>query len=189
MPTIATIAITTNIAAAAGALIAMFVTWMKSGKPDVAMTINGLLAGLVAITAGTASVSPTSALIIGSIAGVIVVYAVEFFDKKLKVDDPVGAISVHGVCGAFGTIAVGLFAQKSFSGGASGLFFGGGFRQLLIQLTGVFAVFIFVFLAALVVFKSIDLIIGLRVSEHEETVGLDISEHGMVGYPDFEVPS
>ena len=189
IPTIATIAVTTNIAGAAGALAAMLTTWIQSGKPDVGMTINGLLVGLVAITAGTASVSPMSALIIGAIAGVLVVLAVEFIDKKLKIDDPVGAVSVHGIGGAFGTLMVGLFAQKSFSGGAAGLFFGGGARQLIIQLTGVIVVAATVFISSFIIFKLIDKAIKLRVTQHEEIVGLDISEHGMVGYPDFEVPS
>ena len=185
---IAVIAVTTNLAAAAGAITAMITTWLKAGKPDISMTINGFLAGLVGITAGTANVSPSSAIIIGAAAGVIVVYAVGLFDRILKIDDPVGAISVHGVCGAWGTLAVGLFAQESY-GGVNGLFFGGGSSQLIAQAVGVVSVFGFVFIAALVMFKLIDAVIGLRVSEHEEVVGLDIGEHGMVAYPDFDVPS
>jgi Amt family ammonium transporter len=188
-PVIALIAVTTNTAAAAGAVTTMIVTWLKSGKPDVGMTINGFLAGLVAITAGTAAVSPASSVLIGVIAGVLVVYAVEFFDRFVRVDDPVGAISVHGVCGAWGTIAVGLFAEKTYTGGASGLLFGGGLSQLIVQATGVVSAFIFVFTASLILFKLIDVAVGLRVSEQEETVGLDIGEHGMFAYPDFEVPA
>jgi Amt family ammonium transporter len=118
---------------------------------------------------------------IGSFAGIIVVYSVEFFDK-LKIDDPVGAISVHGICGAFGTLAVGLFATEG------GLFSGGGFELLGIQAIGVLATFMFVFASAFIIFKFIDKTYGLRVSEHEEVVGLDIEEHGAFAYPDFELP-
>ncbi len=189
VPSIATIAITTNMAAAAGAMGAMATSWLRSGKPDVGMTINGLLTGLVAITAGCASVSPASALIIGGLAGIIVVLSVGFIDNRLRIDDPAGAISVHGVGGAFGTIMVGIFAQSPYSAGASGLLFGGGLAQLAAQATGVAATFAFVFCTSFVAFKLIDMAIGLRVSKEEEVVGLDISEHGMVAYPDFEVPS
>jgi len=189
VPSIATIAITTNIAAAGGAIAAMATSWIRSGKPDVGMTINGLLVGLVAITAGCASVSPASALIIGLIAGVLVVLSVDFIDRVLRIDDPVGAVSVHGVGGAFGTLMVGIFADATYTGGASGLLFGGGLAQLGVQALGVASVFAFVFAGAFIVFKIIDKAMGLRVSEEEETRGLDISEHGTVAYPDFEVPS
>lgn len=189
VPSIATIAITTNIAGAAGALGAMTTSWIRSGKPDVGMTINGLLIGLVAITAGCASVSPVSALIIGGMAGIIVVVSVDFIDKRLRIDDPAGAISVHGVGGAFGTLMVGVFAQSPYSTGSTGLIFGGGIAQLGAQAIGVLSVFGFVFIASFGAFKAIDKLIGLRVSREEEIVGLDISEHGMVAYPDFEVPS
>jgi Amt family ammonium transporter len=182
---IATIAVTTNLAAAAGALVAMFVSWMRSTKPDVGMTGNGAIAGLVAITAPCEVVSPASAIVIGAIAGLILVYAVAFFDR-LRIDDPVGAISVHGVCGAFGTLSAGVFAQAAYSGGSVGLLFGGGFDLLLIQLVGVVAVFAFVFPASYVMFKAIDLTLGLRVSPEEELDGLDVSEHGLNSYPDFE---
>ncbi|MFH1403897.1 MAG: ammonium transporter [Candidatus Altiarchaeota archaeon] len=188
-PAVALIAVTTNTAAAAGAITTMVVTWLRNGKPDVSMTINGFLAGLVAITAGTAAVSPVSSALIGVVAGILVVFAVEFFDRILRVDDPVGAISVHGACGAWGTIAVGLFAEKAYTGGVSGLLFGGGLSQLIIQVTGVVATFLFVFASSFTLFKSIDLFLGLRVSEQEEIVGLDIGEHGMFAYPDFEVPA
>jgi len=189
VPSIATIAITTNIAAAGGAIAAMVTSWIRSGKPDVGMTINGLLVGLVAITAGCASVSPASALIIGIIAGVLVVLAVDFIDRVLRIDDPVGAVSVHGVGGAFGTLMVGIFADATYTGGASGLLFGGGLAQLGVQALGVASVFAFVFAGSFIIFKIIDKAMGLRVSEEEETRGLDISEHGTVAYPDFEVPS
>ena len=177
---IASIAVTTNLAAAAGAVMAMVVSWIKYGKADVTMTLNGALAGLVGITAGTASVGNFSAVIIGAIAGIIVIYSVEFFDK-LQIDDPVGAISVHGVCGAFGTIAVGFFATEG------GLLFGGGFDLLLTQIIGVFTVFCWAFGLGFVLFKAIDSVIGLRVSKDDEIEGLDYSEHGAQSYPDFMV--
>ena len=177
---IASIAVTTNLAAAAGAVMAMIVSWIKYGKADVSMTLNGALAGLVGITAGTAAVGNVSAVIIGAIAGVIVIYSVEFFDK-LQIDDPVGAVSVHGVCGAFGTIAVGFFATEG------GLLFGGGFSLLTTQIIGVGSVFFWAFGLGFVLFKVIDAVIGLRVSEEDEIEGLDYSEHGADSYPDFMV--
>ena len=177
---IASIAVTTNLAAAAGAVMAMIVSWIKYGKADVSMTLNGALAGLVGITAGTAAVGNVSAVIIGAIAGVIVIYSVEFFDK-LQIYDPVGAVSVHGVCGAFGTIAVGFFATEG------GLLFGGGFSLLTTQIIGVGSVFFWAFGLGFVLFKVIDAVIGLRVSEEDEIEGLDYSEHGADSYPDFMV--
>ncbi|PTX17486.1 ammonium transporter [Halanaerobium congolense] len=177
---IASIAVTTNLAAAAGAVMAMIVSWIKYGKADVSMTLNGALAGLVGITAGTAAVGNLSAVIIGGIAGIIVIYSVEFFDK-LQIDDPVGAVSVHGVCGAFGTLAVGIFAAEG------GLLFGGGFSLLVTQFIGVITVFFWAFGLGFALFKIIDIIIGLRVSEADEIEGLDYSEHGAQSYPDFMV--
>ncbi|RAK11799.1 ammonium transporter [Halanaerobium saccharolyticum] len=177
---IATIAVTTNLAAAAGAVMAMIVSWIKYGKADVSMTLNGALAGLVGITAGTASVGNLSAVLIGGIAGIIVIYSVEFFDR-LQIDDPVGAVSVHGVCGAFGTIAVGFFATEG------GLLFGGGISLLITQIIGVAAVFVWAFGLGFALFKVIDAVIGLRVSEEDEIEGLDYSEHGADSYPDFMV--
>lgn len=177
---IASIAVTTNLAAAAGAVMAMIVSWIKYGKADVSMTLNGALAGLVGITAGTAIVGNLSAVIIGAIAGIIVIYSVEFFDK-LQIDDPVGAVSVHGVCGAFGTLAVGVFAAED------GLLFGGGFDLLFTQIIGVVAVFFWAFGLGFILFKVIDAVIGLRVSEADEIEGLDYSEHGADSYPDFMV--
>jgi len=189
---IAVIAVTTNIAAAAGAISAMITVWVRFGKPDTSMTLNGALAGLVAITAGCASVSPLSALIIGTAAGIIVVLVIEFIDKVLKIDDPVGAISVHGVCGAFGTIAVGLFAEPAYGiasgmGNSAGLFFGGGTKLLFTQLTGVGSVFLWTFTGAFIMFFLIKKFIGLRVSEIEELKGLDIEEHGMESYAGFQI--
>jgi ammonium transporter, Amt family len=159
------IAVTTTLAAAAGAITSMLTIWFVSGKPDVAMTANGMLAGLVGITAGTAAVTNIGALVIGGAAGVIVVGAVFFFDR-IKIDDPVGAISVHGVCGAFGTIAVGLFAAEDTDFWQQGLLYGGGPDQLVSQLIGVGAVAVFVAVTA-----------GIL-----EMQGLDVLEHGAAGY-------
>tara|TARA_B100000315_G_scaffold258564_1_gene311199 strand:- start:161 stop:1510 length:1350 start_codon:yes stop_codon:yes gene_type:complete len=183
---IAVIAVTTNLAAAAGAIMAMFTAWLRFGKPDTSMSLNGALAGLVAITAGCANVSPLSAIIIGGLGGIIVVLSVEFIDKVLKIDDPVGAVSVHGVCGAWGTLAVGLFAQEAY-GGVNGLFFGGGMGQLVTQIIGIVAVFFWVSIAALIVFGLIKATVGLRVSKEEELKGLDIGEHGMESYSGFQI--
>lgn len=183
---IATIAVTTNLAAAAGALSALVVSWIKYSKPDIGMSLNGTLAGLVAITAGCASVNPLSAIIIGGIGGALVVFAVEFFDKVLKIDDPVGAVSVHGICGTWGTIAVGIFAQEAF-GGVNGLLFGGGVGLLISQLIGVFAVFIWTFGLSLIIFKLLDMVMKIRVSKEEELKGLDLSEHQAEAYADFPI--
>jgi ammonium transporter, Amt family len=182
---IAVIAVTTNLAAAAGAISAMTFVWIKFGKPDISMSLNGALAGLVGITAGCANVSPSSALMIGGISGILVVVSVEFFDKVLKIDDPVGAISVHGVCGAWGTLAVGLFAQEKF-GGVNGLLHGGGIRQFITQLLGVVSVFAWVFISAFAVFYVIKVTMGLRASDEEQLKGLDIEEHGMEAYSGFQ---
>jgi ammonium transporter, Amt family len=175
------IAVTTTLAAAAGAITSMLTIWFVSGKPDVAMTANGMLAGLVGITAGTAAVTNIGALVIGGAAGVIVVGAVFFFDR-IKIDDPVGAIPVHGVCGAFGTIAVGLFAAEDTDFWQQGLLYGGGPDQLVSQLIGVGAVAVFVAVTAGILFLTIKATIGLRVSEDEEMQGLDVLEHGAAGY-------
>ena len=175
------IAVTTTLAAAAGAIAAMALIWLKTGKPDVAMTANGMLAGLVGITAGTAAVSTIGAVIIGGASGLIVVTAVLFFDR-VHVDDPVGAISVHGVCGAFGTICVGLFATEDSDFWKQGLFYGGGTDQLLSQVIGVVAVAAFVAVASGLLFLIIKATVGLRVSPEEEVAGLDVLEHGAPGY-------
>jgi Amt family ammonium transporter len=186
---IARIAVTTNTAAAAGAVAASVMAWIFLGKPDLTMILNGSLAGLVAITAPCAFVSVPSSLIIGLIAGVLVVLSVLFFDK-VKVDDPVGAISVHLVCGAFGTLALGLFAQEHFMPGTTGngLLFGGGMKLFLAQLTGVASVGIFVFGSSLILWSVVKASVGLRVSAEEEMAGLDIGEHGIMAYPEFHVP-
>ena len=181
---IAVIFITTNLAAAAGAVGAMFISYIIWNRFDVFMTLNGVIAGRVAITAGCANMGPGMAMLTGLIGGFVVVGSAVFLENILKVDDPVGAIAAHGFTGAWGTIAVGLFAQKEF-GGTDGLFFGGGADLLMVQITGVVAAFIFVFTTSFIVFKVIDLTIGMRVTEEEETIGLDVSEHSASGYPDF----
>lgn len=171
--------LTTNLAASAGALLAMTVSWMRDGKPDVGITLNGALAGLVGITAGTDIVSPLGAIAIGALAGITVYYATLFIDVKLKVDDPVGAVAVHGVCGALGTILVGVFATDG------GLLYGGGFSLLGVQLIGVISVMLWTVGTTVILFKAIDATIGLRVHSNEEKAGLDIKEHGVETYADF----
>ncbi len=169
------IAVTTLIAGAAGGVLATLTIWLKTGVPDVAMAGNGVLAGLVAITAGTANVSNWGAFVIGALAGIIVVYSVIVIDRR-GIDDPVGAISVHGVCGAFGTLMVGLFATDT------GLFYGGGWAQLGSQVVGVVAVFVFVAVTTGAMFYAIKKTVGLRVPPEEEIEGLDVTEHGFPGY-------
>ncbi len=183
---ISNIIVTTTMGAAAGTLAATTVAWKLLGKPDIGMTINGALAGLVGITAGCAFVSPGSALVIGGIAGGMVVFGVLMFDR-LRIDDPVGALAVHGLGGIFGTLAVGLFAQDAIMPGTTGdgLFFGGGTSLLVSQLTGVVAVGAFVFVVAMIAWLAIKATIGVRVSAEEELEGLDIGEHGNRAYPDF----
>lgn len=173
---VAHIFITTNLAAAAGALASMVVSWMRYKKPSLSVTLNGALAGLVGITAGCAAVSAGSAVIIGLICGVVLVFSLEFFERTLKVDDPVGAISVHGVCGALGTLLVGVFATEG------GLLFGGGFAQLGIQAIGVFSTMAWVLATSFILFKGIQMTVGLRVPERIEEEGLDIYEHGETIY-------
>ena len=175
------VAVTTNLAAAAGAVAAMLTAWTALKKPDGSMALNGALAGLVAITAPCATVSPIGAIIIGLVAGILVVFSVLFIDRVLKVDDPVGAVSVHGVCGAFGTLSIGLFNVDG------GLFYGGGFQLLGIQAVGVLAGFAGAFGLGLVLFFTIKKTVGLRVSEEEELQGLDIGEHGMEAYSGFQI--
>ena len=184
------IAVATNTAGAAAAISASITAWLLLGKPDLSMILNGALAGLVAITAPCAFVSIPSSLIIGLIAGFLVVVAVLFFDK-IKIDDPVGATSVHLVNGVFGTLCVGLFAQAEFSPNTTGngLFFGGGAGLLIKQLVGVVGVGAFVFIISLIFWKIIAATIGIRVSAEEEMEGLDIGEHGNVAYPDFVIKS
>ncbi|MBE0416667.1 MAG: ammonium transporter [Coriobacteriia bacterium] len=180
------IIVATTVAAAAGALAATALAWGILGKPDIGMTINGALGGLVGITAGCAFVGLGSSLVIGAIAGAIIVLGVLFLDR-VRIDDPVGAIAVHGMGGIFGTLAIGLFAQDAIAPGTTGngLFFGGGLTLLWNQLIGVAAVGAAVFAVSLVVWVAIKATIGVRVSEEEEMEGLDIGEHGNRAYPDF----
>lgn len=192
---IAHIAVTTNSAAAMATLTATATAWIMLGKPDLGMILNGTLAGLVAITAPCAFVSVGSSLIIGAIAGVLVVLAVAFFDK-LRIDDPVGALAVHLCNGIWGTLAVGLFSQHSAipaSLGAAtfkdGLFFGGGMEQLQVQAIGVVTVGLFTVVASSIVWFLIKVTLGLRVTEEEEIEGLDIGEHGNRAYPDYQIVS
>ncbi|HHW46177.1 MAG TPA: ammonium transporter [Clostridiales bacterium] len=182
------IVVTTNTAAISAILTATATSWIFLGKPDLGMTINGCLAGLVGITGGCAYVSVVSSLIIGAIAGVIVVFSVVLFDRA-KVDDPVGATSVHLVCGVFGTICVGLFAQEGVTSlsTVNGLFFGGGFSLLVVQLLGIVAVGAFVAASSAIVWFILKKTVGIRVSLEEEIQGLDIGEHGNMAYPDFAI--
>jgi Amt family ammonium transporter len=175
------VAVTTNLAAAIGAVTAMVTSWIISKKPDASMTLNGALAGLVAITAGCYNVSGVGAMLIGAVAGVIVVLSVYLIDMVLKVDDPVGAVSVHGVCGAWGTLAVGLFATEG------GLFYGGGWHQIWVQLAGIGAAFAWAFGIGLALFFLIKVTVGLRTSREEEIRGLDVGEHGMEAYSGFQI--
>ncbi|NEP58356.1 MAG: ammonium transporter [Symploca sp. SIO2G7] len=175
---VAYIALTTNLAAAAGSVTATFTTWIKDGKPDLSMTINGILAGLVGITAGCAGVNYTSAVIIGAIAGIIVVFSVGFFDS-IKIDDPVGAISVHLVNGIWGTLAVGLFAIDG------GLFSGGGLNQLISQVIGILSIGGFTVVMSSIFWLALRATLGIRVTPEEEMEGLDIGEHGMEAYSGF----
>jgi Amt family ammonium transporter len=164
--------VTTSLAAAAGGIAAMFASWAMSKKPDLSMALNGILAGLVGITAGADQMAMLSSIAIGVIAGVLVVYAVIFFDR-VRLDDPVGAISVHLVCGIWGTLAVGIFGAKA------------GFAQLGYQLVGIAAYGVVTFASAMLIFGAVKAAMGLRVSPEEEMEGLDIGEHGMQAYPDF----
>ena len=172
----------TNLAAAIATCTAMIFTWVRYGKPDVSMTLNGALAGLVAITAGCDQVSPVGAFFIGLFAGILLCVSVDFFDRIAKIDDPVGAISVHGACGAMGTLCVGLFATDG------GLFYGGGIHYFLIQLLGVASVMLWVIITMTIIFKGIDKLVGLRVPADIEIEGLDYHEHGLASaYAGFNI--
>ncbi len=169
---IAKVALTTNLAAAGGAIAAMLTAWARYKRPTLSLSLNGALAGLVAITAGCAAVSPLGALAIGVIAGIVLVFSVEFIDQTLKIDDPVGAISVHGVCGALGTLLVGVFATDG------GVLYGGGFKQLGVQTVGVVSIGLWAFATGFILFKVLKATNGLRVSKRIEEEGLDVYEHG-----------
>jgi len=176
--------ITTNLAGAASAIATMIITWFKYGKSDISLTLNGVLAGLVAITAGCDVVTPMGSVIIGVIAGFAMVYGIQFVDNVLKVDDPVGVIGVHCINGVLGTVLTGLFAAY---GGSLGVFYGGGFKLLGVQIAGVIAVGIWSVITATILFKVIKATVGLRVTRQEEIRGLDIEEHGLKSsYADFQ---
>lgn len=182
---------TTNLAAAMATVTVLIITWVRYKKPDVSMTLNGSLAGLVAITAGCDTVTPVGAALIGVIAGFAVVFGIEFVDQKLKVDDPVGAVGVHGICGCLGTILTGLFAYYDFGNGEKlGLFYGGGIHFLGLQILGVVAVIAWVAVTMTIIFNVLKHTIGLRASAVEEIEGLDIHEHGLASaYADFALTS
>ncbi|MFA5068679.1 MAG: ammonium transporter [Candidatus Omnitrophota bacterium] len=180
------VAMNTNIAAAMGGITAMFTIWKMFGKPDLSMAMNGALAGLVAITAPCAFIEPWAALLIGGIGGIIVVLGVALLDR-FCIDDPVGAVSVHGLNGIWGTISIGIFGQKTLGLTNNGLIYGGGIKQLLIQILGVSTVIAFILVTMGIVFKVIEMTIGLRVSREEEFKGLDIGEHGMESYAGFQI--
>ena len=191
---LASIFMNTTIAPATATVVCMLFTWIKDGKPDVGMCLNASLAGLVAITAGCASVDAVGALVIGAVAGVLVDVVVEFLDKKLHVDDPVGAVGVHFANGVWGTIAVGLFATgrgdtvAAFADGSyyAGLFYGGGVKLLGIQILGIVAIDIYAAICMVIVFQAIKHTIGLRASAEDEILGMDIAEHGLASaYADF----
>ncbi len=178
---------TTNMAAAIATLVTMMFTWFRYGKPDVSMTFNGALAGLVAITASCDCVSPIASVIIGAVAGILVVLSVEFFDNIAKIDDPVGAVSVHMANGIWGTIAVGLFSNGG-DGVEKGLFYGGGAHLLTVQLLGVVSIAAYVLIAMFIAFKIIDKVVGLRVPAYIEIDGLDVHEHGLTSaYSGFAI--
>jgi Amt family ammonium transporter len=183
---IARVCVTTTLAASAGAVSALIFSWIWFKKPDASMTLNGLLAGLVGITAPCAVVSAGASIIIGLIAGVLVVLSVEFIDKVLKVDDPVGAVSVHCVCGIFGTLAVGIWANAP-EDGVIGILHGGGFAQLGSQLIGIVSVGAWAAIVSLVLFLIIKAVTGLRASPKEELMGLDLSEHKSEAYAGFQI--
>ncbi|RXJ04199.1 ammonium transporter [Anaerobacillus alkaliphilus] len=181
------VALNTQLAAAAGAIAAMFIVWAVSGKADIPTTLNGALAGLVAITASCAFVAPWAAVLIGIIGGLIVYFSMKLFDKA-RIDDPIFALSVHGVAGVWGTLSTGFFATPELAelnGGAAGLFYGGGLGQLGVQTMGVVACGLFAFVVSFIILKVMDKTMGgIRVTEEEEIIGLDLSEHGSYGYPE-----
>ena len=176
-----TVVLITNLAAAAGGLGALFTTWIWYGKPNLAQTLNGTLAGLVSITAGCGNMTAGGAVLAGLIGGIIVVFSIEFIEKKLKIDDAIGAASVHGVAGAWGTLVIGLWGVDGDTG--IGLFNGGGGAQLGAQAIGVLAYAVWAVVLSFIVFSILKAAFGLRVTEEEEIQGLDISEHGSIAYP------
>ncbi|MGG2201223.1 ammonium transporter [Paenibacillus validus] len=181
------VALTTNLAAAAGAVAALIVSWIYFGKADIPSMLNGVLAALVAITAACAFVTPRDAIIIGAIAGIVTFFTAQWFEKA-GIDDPVYAFSVHGIAGVWGTLSTGIFATpqlvETVGIGKPGLLYGGGFEQLGVQALGVVGAFLFVLVLSFIILYLIKVTIGLRVTEEEEIIGLDLSEHGTYGYPE-----
>jgi Amt family ammonium transporter len=188
LTSIGRIFVTTNLSAASGVVFTMIITWLRYGKPDVSMTLNGALGGLVGITAGCDVVSPVGAVIVGLLASIALVVAIEFIDKILHVDDPVGAVAVHGVCGVVGTLSVGLLADPSINKDFAGLFYGGGLSLLTTQIIGIISVAAWVAITMVIIFGVLKRVVGLRVSPVNEIEGLDISEHGLASaYADFNI--
>jgi Amt family ammonium transporter len=182
------VALNTNLAAAAGAIAALLISWLVVGKSDVPTMLNGALAGLVAITASCAFVAPWASVVIGLIAGVLVFYSMKFFEKK-KIDDPIFALSVHGTAGVWGTLSTGFFATPELAaanGGLPGLFYGGGFTQLGVQSIGIISAGGYAFIVSILLLAIMKAVMnGIRVTEEEEIIGLDLSEHGSYGYPEL----
>ena len=183
---VARIVMNTTLAGAAGSMAAMFTAWVKFGKPDLALALNGGLAGLVGVTAPCAVVSDGASIYIGAAAGVIAIFGVDWLNR-LRIDDPVGAIPVHGMAGIWGTLAVGVFGQASLGAPSDGLFYGGGVGGLGIQAIGILGCVAFTGIAMWVVFRFIDLTVGLRVSRETELRGLDLEEHGVESYSGFQI--
>jgi Amt family ammonium transporter len=183
---VAHVAMTTTLAASAGSIVAMYFAWAKYGKPDLTLALNGALAGLVSITAPCAVVSTPVSILIAAIGGMLVILGLEWLNR-IRIDDPVGAVPVHFVCGMWGTLAVGLFGKSALGSPADGLFYGGGLGQLGIQALGVAACVSFTAIAMFIVFKALDLTIGLRVSRETELRGLDMDEHGLESYSGFQI--
>src|SRR5947209_6785344 len=185
------VALTTNVAAGAGAVTGMCVAWVKLGKPDISMMLNGVIAALVAITAASGFVAPWAAIVIGFLAAVIAVVAVPLVER-IGIDDPIGAVAVHGLAGVWGTLATGLFAVPALASnlatGRGGLVYTGSFHQVGVQALGLAAVGAFTFSASFGCLWTLKRLWGIRVEEHVETAGLDVSEHGMWGYPEFYIP-
>jgi Amt family ammonium transporter len=179
------VALNTNLAAAAGAVAAFLISWLVLGKSDVPTILNGALAGLVAITASCAFVDTWAAVVIGFIGGLIVFYSARFFERR-RIDDPIFALSVHGVAGVWGTLSTGFFATPELATvGKPGLFYGGGFDQLGVQFTGVAVSALYAFVVSFIILAIVKKVMGgLRVTEEEEILGLDMSEHGSYGYPE-----
>lgn len=183
---VARIAMNTTLAGASGGLAAMSAAWFKFGKPDLTLALNGVLAGLVGITAPCAVVSDGPSILIGAASGILVILGILLLNR-MNIDDPVGAFPVHGMCGIWGTIAVGLFGREALGGPSEGLFYGGGWGQLGVQCLGIIACLGFTIIAMGLVFKVIDVLVGLRVPRETELRGLDIDEHGLESYSGFQI--